>query len=216
MSEIWKDIKGYEGIYQISDCGRVRSIHFGPKNHGLSSEPRIMRTPRSSSGYLHVQLYKDHKPTTKLVHILVAEAFVDNPHGKPEINHIDGNKSNNTSSNLEWVTKSENLKHAARTGLRINPNKGKFGADNHVSVPVLQYDLDGNFIRKWDSQTEAANCLGIHSVNISHCACGRIKMSRNFIWVNYDGGDIPLKIEPYKRNYRFYNLTSRPSSGSSA
>ena len=203
MPEVWKDIKGYEGIYRISDLGRIMSVNFGPKNHVNNSEPKLLKLTKSSSGYLHVQLYKNGKPSTKLVHILVAEAFVENPQGKPEINHIDGNKFNNTPSNLEWVTKSENLKHAARTGLRINPNKGKFGKDNHCSKPVLQYDLDGNFIKKWDSQTEAAKHIGTNPVNISHCTSGRIKMSRNYIWVDYNSGEIPLKIKPYGRNYHF-------------
>ena len=203
MSETWKDIVGYEGLYKISDLGRVLSVRFGPKNHPSQfSEPKLMKLTKSSTGYLHVQLYKNGKSSTKLIHTLVATAFVDNPQNKPEINHIDGNKLNNTPSNLEWVTKSENLKHAARTGLRVNPNLGKFGIANHVSKPVLQYDITGNFIKKWDCQSDAARYYGIRSSDISHCATGRVKMAHNFIWVYYRGGEIPPTVAPYVRRFR--------------
>ena len=203
MDETWKDIDGYEGLYKISNFGRVLSLRYGPKNRpSYIGEPKMMKLSRSSSGYYHVQLYKDGKPTTKLVHSLVASAFVDNPFGKPEVNHIDGDKSNNKSTNLEWVTKSENLKHADRIGLRVSPMKGITGALNHQSKPVLQYDLQGNFIKKWDCRAEAARFYNIAKERIGHCVNGKTKTCIGFVWIDYVGDDIKLKIEPIKRKTR--------------
>ena len=97
MIEIWKDIEGYEGRYKVSNTGKVYSI----------TTNREMATSNNTS-YLGVTLYKDGKPKFKLVHRLVAQAFIPNPENKPEVNHIDHNTHNNNIANLEWVTKDEN------------------------------------------------------------------------------------------------------------
>jgi len=105
--ENWKDIKGYEGLYQISDLGRVKSLRRNA----------ILRAGKSNTGYRIVALCKRGKAITKSVHRLVAEYFVDNPYNKPQVNHIDGDKVNNIYANIEWVTASENHIHAISIGL---------------------------------------------------------------------------------------------------
>lgn len=175
MQEVWKDIPGYEGIYQVSNMGRVLSVKFGPKSVAvpLRQTPKIMSASRSSSGYFHVQLYKGGKSSTKLIHRLVAEAFIPNPDNLPQINHRDGNKANNRFDNLEWVTVSENQKHAIKLGLREpSPTIGKTGALSSASIPVLQYDLNGNLIKRWDCGADAARFYKY----------GRHRTCRGFIW----------------------------------
>lgn len=107
MLAIWKPIKNYEGLYEVSNLGGVRSIKTGKV-----LRPRIIR-----GDYLQVVLYRDKRPKPFLVHRLVAAEFNENEFSKPEVNHIDGNKNNNRTDNLEWVTRCENQQHAFKTGL---------------------------------------------------------------------------------------------------
>ena len=107
IMEQWKDIEGYEGIYQISSHGRVKSFKNG--------KIKILKSRINDKGYNTTCLRKDGKSKYKLVHRLVAEAFIPNIDSKPYINHIDGNKLNNNINNLEWVTPSENTLHTIRT-----------------------------------------------------------------------------------------------------
>lgn len=107
--ETWKPIEGYEGIYEISDQGRVRNIKRGG---------RIMAACKVAHGYLAVGLHKEGRGKSFLVHRLVAKAFIPNPDNKEQVNHIDGVKAHNFVNNLEWVTSSENLAHAERIGLK--------------------------------------------------------------------------------------------------
>ena len=183
MEEIWRDISGCEGLYKISNYGRVMSLNFGARNHVLSGKQRILKQPRSSSGYLHVQLYKDGKSSTKLVHILVASAFIPNADNKREINHIDGNKSNNSINNLEWVTRRENLEHAYNTGLkRRTPRLGYVGRLNPLSKPVYQLDKNGVLVKKWDSSYDAAKEGNYNQNSIRSCACGVKKTYKGYVW----------------------------------
>ena len=113
--EIWKDIKDYEGLYQVSNLGRVRSL---PKvdRLGRVHNGKIKAQVNNGSGYLIVNLKHNGKQKMKTVHRLVAETFISNDDNLPEINHIDGNKVNNRVDNLEWCTRSENVKHAIKNG----------------------------------------------------------------------------------------------------
>lgn len=112
-NEVWKDVPDFEGHYQISNFGRVRSILT---SQGTYRE-RLRKTYLDRNGYENVDLWKLNKQYKQLVHRLVAKAFIPNPENKPTINHIDGIKHNNDLRNLEWVTQSENLVHASETGL---------------------------------------------------------------------------------------------------
>ena len=121
--EIWKDIKNYEGLYQVSNLGNVRRIRQYVMQHkGITCFERIVNERQlkfnyDKQCYLLVHLCKDGIRKCKKVHRLVAEAFIENPLNKPYVNHKDGNKKNNNVDNLEWVTPSENNIHACKLGL---------------------------------------------------------------------------------------------------
>jgi hypothetical protein len=139
MEEIWKEIKGYEGLYQVSNLGRVKSLSKVKElyNGGLYNTKDKILTPRISNGYISVSLHKHNKGITKLIHRLVAEAFIPNPEGKPQVNHIDGNKTNNILSNLEWNTRSENIQHAFNTSLKISQKGEVHGAAKLIEQDIL-------------------------------------------------------------------------------
>ena len=169
MREIWKDVKDYEGLYQVSNLGRVRSITRYVKHVGGKRvvKGRILKRTLSNVGYYVVNLWKNNKREQMLVHRLVAETFLSNFENHPYINHIDGNKLNNNVNNLEWCTPAENNSHAYRIKLRD-------------CSKINQYDLKGNFIREWDSIKEAQKFY--NTTHISECCRGRRKKTCNFIW----------------------------------
>lgn len=166
MEEIWKDIKNYEGLYQISNLGNVKSVkryrNAGTGNY-LQKEKIISQF--DVRGYKQVRLCKDKKYKNFSVHRLVAKAFIPNTEEKEQVNHINGIKSDNRLDNLEWCTQSENQIHAYRTGLQ----KPIFGRKSLLSKPVNQFDLKGNFIKKFCSMMEAERETGIEHSNISRC-----------------------------------------------
>lgn len=124
MTEIWKDIVGYEGLYQVSNLGRVKSL---PKMAGFRSQPeKLTAIFVDKHGYHKANLYKNNTHKQVYVHILVAQAFVSNDDNKPQVNHKDGDKSHNFDTNLEWCTAKENVIHAYTTGLK----HGKKGVDH--------------------------------------------------------------------------------------
>lgn len=147
MIEIWKDVKGYEGKYQISSNGFVKSLNF---NH--TGKEKRLKNKINRKGYCYVTLYQDGKQSYPGIHRLVAETFLPNPNNLEQVNHIDGNKKNNNVENLEWCTNLENMKHADRTGL-----------SNHrgTARAVEQLDLNGNTINKFETLADAGKFLGI-------------------------------------------------------
>lgn len=118
--EIWKDIKGYEGLYQISNLGNVKSLDkiINCRGDGQRLLKGKILSTRKNHDYIHVDLTNEKLKKTYKVHRLVGIAFIDNPNNKPEINHKDGNKSNNNVNNLEWCTRIENIEHSINTGLK--------------------------------------------------------------------------------------------------
>ena len=190
MKEIWKDVAGFEGRYQVSNKGNVKSLRF----LGHDKE-RLMKLSEHHTGYLIVQLGK-HPAKNHLVHVLVAKAFIQAVEGKNYVNHIDGNKHNNCVDNLEWVTHKENTEHAIRTGLRDPHNTPqKYGKDHHSSKPVLQYDLNGNFVKKWDCQSDVARAYNVKS--IWFCIDKPTMSFKGYIWRTYNG-TIEPQIQPFK------------------
>ena len=118
MVEIWKDIEGYKGMYQVSDMGRIRSFKKIGSKSGIQKKFRVLNPYTADNGRKTVVLCKNKDKNYIRVHRLVAGAFIPNPENKPEVNHLDGNQSNNCVENLEWSTRSENMEHAYRTGLK--------------------------------------------------------------------------------------------------
>ncbi len=171
--EIWKDIEGYEGLYKVSSDGRVMSFYRGEKP---------LFPLRTTSGYLMVYLTKNRKAKYKAVHRLVASAFVPNPHQKTQVNHIDGNKHNNCANNLEWVTPSENVLHAHRVLCVPSSMLSRKGENNKNSIPVCQYDLNGNFLKQWAGVSDAARGIGCNPCQIQNVIAGRSLTCHGFMW----------------------------------
>jgi hypothetical protein len=167
--EEWKDVKGYEGYYKVSNYGNVMSIERVIDKFHHVKEKKMK--PFINNGYYKVSLFCDKKRKDMFIHRLVAQAFLNNFGDLPFVNHIDGNKLNNNVANLEWCTASENIKHAYKFGMLKGTNK-----------PILQYDLNGNFIKKWNSAKEVERELGFKSYNICKCLKNKCKKSYNYIW----------------------------------
>lgn len=193
MEEIWKDIEGYEGKYQVSNLGKVRSLDRKTGNHPRKG--KVLKPCANRNGYLAVNLYnKNTNREARSIHRLVAQTFIANPDCKPEVNHKDGNKQNNRVSNLEWCTGSENKIHAHKTGLKPNRTKGSFkkgkenwmyqrrGKDNPRSKTVIQYDKEMNKIAEYGSTCEAERETRICSTNIAKCCRARAKTAGGYIW----------------------------------
>lgn len=137
---MWKDIKGYEGLYQVSDNGEVRSLDrhcTGSRNRLLKG--RTLKQTKTTTGYSKVELCKDGHAISKKVHRLVAIAFIQNPNNLPCVNHIDNNPSNNNASNLEWCTQAENVLHAVSIGARKKKPKPRVATDDIVAKVLDEY-----------------------------------------------------------------------------
>lgn len=170
-SEEWRDIKGYEGLYQVSNLGRVKSL--GRERYPM----RIMKAHTDTKGYLDIELSNGYKHRHR-IHRLVAQAFIPNVDNKPQVNHKDCNKKNNCLSNLEWCTNGENQQHAFYNGLN---HRERYGASPRAKR-VKQYDLNGNFIREWDSIVRIREECGYSDTFISQCCGGKYKRAYGYIW----------------------------------
>ena len=168
--EIWKDIKNYEGIYQINNFGKIKSAY----KKGNNCNNKILKASYTYNGYERIGLSKNNKTKKYLVHRLVAETFIPNPNNYEQVNHKDENKQNNNINNLEWCTRSYNINYGNR--------------NNNLNKEVWQYDLKGNFIKKWKSTMEIQISLGYKNQSISSACRGKSRTAYNYIW-KYKGDD---------------------------
>lgn len=179
-NEIWKDVVGFEGLYQVSNLGRIKSLS---KNVGFYfRKEKILSNCYQNNGYLVVNLSKKTEVSRKSIHRLVAQAFIPNPERKAQVNHKDGNKQNNCVSNLEWCTDSENKRHAFKTGLNKHTPPIRIGKENGSSKSVIQYDCSMSFVKKWDCIMEASKNNRIDNSSITKCCKGKLKTAGGFIW----------------------------------
>ena len=168
--EIWKDIKGYEGKYKVSNMGRVKSL-----NYNKTGKEGILKPKKDRYGYLQVHLSKDRKAKMYLVHRLVASAFLENPMGYTEVNHKDENKQNNYIENLEWCDRSHNINHGTR--------------NQKISKPVIAIDKRTGLILEFVSVHEAERETGIASSNITNCCKGKLNSCGGFYWMYANNND---------------------------
>ena len=169
--EIWRDVRDYEGLYKVSNLGRVKSLERYVKNNicgFLYSKEHILKQSKIPSGYKKVNLSKDGIIVKQYVHRIVAQAFLPNPDNLPEVNHKDENKENNCVDNLEWCSHSYNMCYGSRS--------------EKYSVKVRQFAKDNTLIGEYSSLTEASKATNISCGNISSCIKGRLKTAGGYIW----------------------------------
>lgn len=179
--ELWKPVKGYEGLYEVSNYGNVKSIR---KNAVLS------QIVNKNNGYCYVGMYKDGKNKKLLVHRLVAETFINNADNKKTVNHLDGNKQNNAVSNLEWATYSENHKHAFKNGLKTvtdNQRKaasktGKKTCDQNRPKKAVVMIKGNTIINHFISAHEAARFVKGSPSAIVACCKGKANTCKGYRW----------------------------------
>lgn len=162
MKEIWKDINGYEGLYQISNLGKVKSI--------ISN--KILKGNENAE-YIYVTLCKNGKQKIKKIHRLVAEAFIDNPNNYLYINHKDENKKNNIVNNLEWCTKAYNNNYGTRNE-RMSKNKSKY--------KIIQKDKEGKIIKNWQNIWDLEHNTSYNKWVIRQCCKNKCKTVYGYKW----------------------------------
>lgn len=168
--EIWKDINEH---YQVSNFANVRSNRKG--------KWKLLSVYKTNTGYNAVTLSINKSKKPYLIHRLVAEAFIPNPENKPQINHKNGVRTDNSISNLEWVSNLENQIHSWKFLNRQNPHKGKFGDESCYFKVILQIK-DNKIINRFNGAREAMRETGIHYKNISACCYGKRKQTGGFCW----------------------------------
>lgn len=184
-TERWKDVEGYEGLYQVSNFGRVRSLdHYITIRNGGKAlhNGKILKDAKGGSGYRKVTLCKDGILKSVNLHSLVAKSFINNPDNLPEINHINECKWDNAVWNLEWCTVKYNRSYGSRNIRAKKTKQQKYGKG------VCQYTLDGQFVAEYPCLMEAERQTGISRPNITACCKGvdyqgfNIKQAGGYIW----------------------------------
>lgn len=157
--EKWKAIEGTDGKYEVSSTGKVRSNNY--LGHGKTKEMK----PWDNGGYQRVTLWSGGKKANRLIHRLVAEAFIPNPENKPEVNHKDGNKYNNRADNLEWSTRKENLDHADNTGLRDGSVAALLKSNKKLQRPIIATNVETGEETYFPSIQAAQRAIGTKDIN---------------------------------------------------
>lgn len=199
MQEIWKDVVGYEGYYQISNKGNLRSV-TRIIDHGIQGKLRKVngktkKLMQNRLGYKMVRLYKNGKGENFKIHRLVATAFIPNPNNLPEVNHIDCNPSNNIVENLEWVSHRDNMIHAGKNGRLAVPEsaKSKLGLKTKelFSIPIMGINLKTGETQYFESIT-AAGRAGFREGCISLCCQNKRKSHKGYNWVILPPADLAI------------------------
>lgn len=181
MREEWRNVAGYEGLYEVSNLGRVRSLDRKVRNRGgvALKRGRVLSQKTAKNGRKVVNLWKDNAGKMFLVHRLVASAFLPNPDGLQEVNHKDEIVSNNEVGNLEWCDRKYNANYGTAKERAAEKMKGR----SFNEKPVDQYSLDGTFIKRHASAMKAAKAVGTTTNSgIGHCANGRYKTAGGYRW----------------------------------
>lgn len=180
-NEEWKDIEGYEGLYQVSDYSRIKSLpRFKIKI------VKILKPYKDKYNRYVVSLYNGKNRKHQFVHRLVAQTFIPNPESKPEVNHISPTTKelcDNRVCNLEWATSKENSQWTIACGNLYKPTLGKFGKDNYRSKPIIQLDTNNVFIKKWANAREINRILGIDYRFVSRCCTHKCKTVHGYVFV---------------------------------
>ena len=191
MEEIWKDVVGYEGFYQVSNLGRVKSLQrIHNTNHPYIQKERIMKLFKNKDGYLMVDFTKDSRKKHFQVHRLVANAFIPNPDNKPEVNHLNEIVYDNRADNLEWATRKENNNYGNRNK-KASISLKKYSVESAerckklFSKKVFQFSKEGELLNVWSSTSEAGRKLGFSQSDISKCCRGKKKGIKGFVF-KYD------------------------------
>ena len=193
-NEEWRDVVGYEGLYKVSNLGRVKSLSRKMKRgSGIWDKPiKIMTPPINGHGYHQVTLFSiDGKRKIKCVHQLVAEAFIENLNNYNCIDHINTNKTDNRVENLRWCDHKMNMNNPL-TKAYIDQKRTTYCFENWYrekqryhqphGKQVLQFNLDESFVKEWRTISEAARAVGTSVQAISRCCNGIVKTSMNYIW----------------------------------
>lgn len=184
-NEEWRDVVGYEGLYQVSNLGRVKSlsrriVYKDGREYNYPS--KVMKNQKVGTGYRSVTLYGVNGKKQYSVHRLVAETFIPNPNNLSDVNHKDGCKTNNILSNLEWLSRSDNQKHAYKNGLNwVHMDE----AIKECSRPVLQFTPDGKLVAEYPSTMEASRITNYTQSRIATYCRGenkRFLTYKGYIW----------------------------------
>ena len=183
--EIWKPVVGYEGLYEVSNVGRVRSLPrdiIQSNGKKIRTKGKILILWLQNKGYKMTCLRRDNRSKFKLVHQLVGKAFIPNPDNKPFIDHINGNRSDNRVENLRWCTAKENSNFELAKKHASDAIRGKTGVLCPNSKSVSQFTLDGKYIRTFGSGCEAERETGIDQGRISLVCRGKRRQTGGYIW----------------------------------
>lgn len=175
INEIWRPIKGYEGLYEVSNLGRIKSVDrtvVYKNGRTYIYKGQILLISKCTKGYFRVELSKDNKRKYKYGHRLVAEAFIPNPDNKPCVDHINTDRSDNRVENLRWVTYTENNLNPLTVAKR--------------SIPIVQLTKDGTAIALYKSVRDTSEQTGISNTNISRCCTGERKTAGGFRWMSFE------------------------------